>query len=127
MEQTGTNLLGEGLHVDLDRASGVPIHAQLEVALREAIRSGRLPGNSVLPATRRLAEQLGVSRGVVVEAYSQLTAEGYLVSTTGGYTRVAHDIAVLDIPATVAEEEPGPIRVDFRYGRPDVSQFPRSA
>src|SRR5688572_27461258 len=104
MEQTGTNLLGEGLHVDLDRDSPVPIHAQLEIALRDAIRAGRLPGDSVLPATRRLADQLGVSRGVVVEAYSQLTAEGYLVSHTGGYTRVARDLGVL--ADTVRQAEP---------------------
>lgn len=135
MAEMGTNprahlprAQGEGLHVDLDRDSPIPIHVQLEVAIRDAIRNHRLPGDSVVPASRRLADQLGVSRGVVVEAYQQLTAEGYLVSHTGGYTRVAKDVGGLS-PAPVAPSEPArPASiVDFRYGRPDVSQFPRAA
>ena len=75
------------LLVPLDRANGHPLHRQLEQELREAIRSGRLASGSTLPSTRALAEQLAVSRGIVVEAYEQLAAEGYLVSRPGGATR----------------------------------------
>jgi GntR family transcriptional regulator/MocR family aminotransferase len=129
MTESGTNIRADGFHAVLDRDSATPIHVQLEVALRDAIRTGRLPGGSVVPATRRLAEQFGVSRGVVVEAYQQLTAEGYLVSSTGGYTRVAEAVAQTP-PAGErrAATAPAPVdAVDFRYGRPDVSQFPRAA
>ncbi|MET0604495.1 MAG: winged helix-turn-helix domain-containing protein, partial [Baekduia sp.] len=77
------------LHLDLDGASGHTLRARAEHALREAVRSGRLAPGSRLPATRALAAQLGVSRGVVVEAYSQLAAEGYLDTRRGGGTRVA--------------------------------------
>src|SRR5437660_389519 len=48
----------------------------LQAALREAIRSGRLAPGTRLPASRELAADLGVSRGLVTEAYEQLTAEG---------------------------------------------------
>ena len=50
---------------------------------------GRGPRETALPATRALARELGDSRGVVLEAYRQLVAEGYLTSRAGGYTRVA--------------------------------------
>src|SRR4029453_12172760 len=53
---------------------------QLERHLREAVRSGRLRPGSALPSTRALATQLQISRGVVVEAYDQLAAEGYPVA-----------------------------------------------
>src|SRR5271163_3261918 len=67
----------------------IPLHRQIETSIREAIRAGRLAHGSSLPPTRVLASDLGVSRGVVVEAYQQLTAEGYLSSRAGGYTQVA--------------------------------------
>ena len=76
------------LVVELDR-SGDALHSQIEASIRERIRSGALPGGVALPASRVLATQLGVSRGVVVEAYAQLVAEGYLISRSGGYTQVA--------------------------------------
>src|ERR1700733_8689370 len=77
------------LLVPLRHDAGIPLHRQIETTIREAIRAGRLARGSSLPPTRVLAADLGVSRGVVVEAYQQLTAEGYLSSRTGGYTQVA--------------------------------------
>src|SRR6478752_3938165 len=46
--------------------------------LRQAIAGHRLPTGSALPATRVLAADLRVSRGVVTEAYQRLTDEGLL-------------------------------------------------
>jgi GntR family transcriptional regulator / MocR family aminotransferase len=66
------------LLVMLEPGRPVPLHRQIEMSIRDAIRSGRLPRGSSLPPSRTLAADLGVSRGVVVEAYQQLTAEGYL-------------------------------------------------
>jgi GntR family transcriptional regulator / MocR family aminotransferase len=57
--------------------------------LRAAVRTGALPPGTRLPPTRTLAADLGVSRGVVVRAYEQLTAEGYLRSRQGSGTEVA--------------------------------------
>lgn len=113
------------LLVELRRDDGVPLHQQLESGIRTRIRAGLLRADTVMPSTRALAQDLGLSRGVVVEAYQQLVAEGYLVSRGGGYTQVA-DIAVVE-PSAAKPTASGPPRIDFRYSRPDVSQFPRAA
>jgi GntR family transcriptional regulator/MocR family aminotransferase len=113
------------LLIELRRDRRVPLHRQIEAAVRDGIRSGRLQLDSPLPPTRTMAAQLGVSRGVVVEAYQQLVAEGYLTSRPGGYTRVAVGPEALRKRARPAAEQAPAI--DFGYGRADVSSFPRAA
>ena len=81
--------LGPELLLRLDRGSSQPLRSQLEAGLREAIRSGRLPGGERLPSSRELARELGVSRGLVQDCYTQLLSEGYLTSQIGSATRVA--------------------------------------
>jgi hypothetical protein len=66
------------LLIPLDRSAREPLHVQMEMAIREAVRSQRVAAGARLPSSRTLAADLGVSRGVVVEAYDQLIAEGYL-------------------------------------------------
>ncbi|HYI34095.1 MAG TPA: PLP-dependent aminotransferase family protein, partial [Glaciibacter sp.] len=131
MTESRTTIWGGDLFLTLDRTSATPVHTQLETSIRDAIRSGRLKGDSVIPASRRLAEDLGLSRGVVVEAYQQLTAEGYLLSQPGGYTRVASGVSSATpagtTPRQAASSTTEKPRIDFRYGRPDVTQFPRAA
>jgi GntR family transcriptional regulator/MocR family aminotransferase len=73
-----------------------------------------------------LAAELGVSRGVVVEAYAQLTAEGYLVTRGSGGTRVAAGVAQAPRPGARTREK-SRIRFDLRAGLPDPSFFPRRA
>jgi GntR family transcriptional regulator/MocR family aminotransferase len=111
--------------VHVQRDGGVALHHQIEASIRDGIRAGRLARGIALPPTRLLARDLGVSRGVVVEAYQQLVAEGYLTSRVGGYTRVAID------PETAARPEPvapaSTVRIDFCPCRADGSQFPRRA
>ena len=77
------------LALAVDRSADVPLGQQVQEALRAAIRAGRLRSGERLPSTRQLADQLGVSRGLVVSAYEQLLAEGYVVSAVGSGTRVA--------------------------------------
>ncbi|WP_239090471.1 MocR-like pyridoxine biosynthesis transcription factor PdxR [Asanoa iriomotensis] len=113
------------LLIGLDRAAPQALHRQIETAIREGIRSGRLPLGASLPPTRALATDLGVSRGIVVEAYQQLVAEGYLSSRPGGYTRVAAGPAPASPAAAV--EPATEVRIDFGYGRADVAHFPRAA
>jgi GntR family transcriptional regulator/MocR family aminotransferase len=122
--RTNSRLAGD-LLVDLDRDGGVPLHRQLEAAIRAGIRSGRLPLGSSLPPTRAMAADLGLSRGVVVEAYQQLVAEGYLTSRTGGYTQVA--IGPSAAPGPDRPATPPRPAIDFGYGRADVANFPRAA
>ena len=113
------------LLLGLDRDRG-GLRAQLEDQLRDAVRAGRLGPGAALPSSRALARELGVSRGVVVEAYAQLAAEGYLVARQGAPTRVS-EAASPGPGATPAAAGERPPRYDFRTGRPDVSLFPRNA
>ncbi len=113
------------LLVELRREDPAPLHQQLERELRAAVRSGRLAEGSAMPSSRALAQQLGLSRGVVVEAYEQLVAEGYLASRPGSATRVADGAVPAWSPEPAAP--PREPEIAFRYGRPDVSQFPRGA
>src|SRR5947207_14333485 len=57
-------------------------------AIRAAIMDGRLRTGTPLPATRLLAGDLGVSRGVIVEAYQRLADEGLVSGRPGTGTRV---------------------------------------
>ncbi|MFF0433455.1 PLP-dependent aminotransferase family protein [Streptomyces sp. NPDC004327] len=101
----------------------------LQGALREAVRTGRLTPGTRLPSSRELAADLGVSRGLVTEAYEQLTAEGYLRSGRGSGTWVG-GAARAAAPGVrdLAPRAPGAgVRVDFRPGTPDLSLFPRAA
>jgi GntR family transcriptional regulator/MocR family aminotransferase len=126
MPETRTNSpVTRELLVDLSRDAGVPLHQQIEASIRGGIRSGRLRLGTSLPPTRVIAAELGVSRGVIVEAYQQLTAEGYLVSRTGGYTQVAIGPEPAAAPARRAPARAPAI--DFGYGRADVAHFPRAA
>ena len=86
----GTNLSPVSeLAIDLDREGEDALHRQVAASIRARVRAGTLPAGVALPPTRALAAALGVSRGVVVEAYAQLVAEGYLTSRSGSYTQVA--------------------------------------
>jgi len=70
--------------------------------LRRAISDGRLPVGSRLPATRVLAGELGVSRGVVTEAYRRLAEDGQLAGRGRSGTRV------VAAPFAVPAAAPGP-------------------
>ena len=113
------------LLLSVDRTASEPGHRQVARGLRDAIRGGRLRSGARLPSTRALARELGVSRGLVVEVYDQLSAEGYLAIRPGGLTRVART-AVRSARAHRASE-PLTFEIDFRPGRPDVAAFPRDA
>jgi GntR family transcriptional regulator/MocR family aminotransferase len=101
--------------------------AQIEDGLRQAIRDGSLRAGARVPSTRDLARQLDLSRRVVVEAYSQLAAEGYLVLRQGARPRVSHAARPGGAPAKEAALSPSVSRFDFRPRAPDVSSFPRAA
>ncbi len=113
--------------VSLDREAGLTLGRQIEDQLRRAIRDAPLRPGARLPSTRDLARELGVSRPVVVDAYAQLAAEGYLQLRRGARPRVT-GFAGPSRPPAAAPPEPDPEpRYDFRPGVPDLASFPRSA
>jgi GntR family transcriptional regulator/MocR family aminotransferase len=74
--------------VSLPRSRG-KLADELHRQLRAAILDGRLPAQSPLPATRKVAEALGVARNTVVTVYDLLIAEGYLIPRKGAKPQVA--------------------------------------
>ncbi|MFC0007692.1 MocR-like pyridoxine biosynthesis transcription factor PdxR [Micromonospora siamensis] len=119
--------------------------------LRAAIAGGQLPVGSRLPASRVLAADLGVSRGVVTEAYQRLTEDGHVAGRgragtvvvarpgpAGGHAPppvTAPDPAYPD--ADLFPHRPGtdvfdalrtaPAEIDLTPGVPDLAAFPRAA
>jgi len=104
-------------------------------AIRAAIMDGRLRAGASLPATRLLADDLGVSRGVIVEAYQRLADEGLVSARPGAGTRVsglppppappptAHRLA----PSVLPQRWRMHAELDLSPGVPDLSGFPRAA
>jgi GntR family transcriptional regulator/MocR family aminotransferase len=128
----GTNLgpveegRGPNLLVEIDRSGELALHEQLERVLRERIRSGTLSSDTQLPSTRALAAELGVSRGVVTEAYGQLAAEGYLTISQGAPVRVARAVRTAS-PRAPARSLLESFPYHFHPGLPDLAGFPREA
>jgi GntR family transcriptional regulator/MocR family aminotransferase len=114
------------MDLEMEFRPGVPLRRQLEGALRVAVRSGRLAPGSVLPPSRDLADQLGVSRGVVVDSYAQLTTEGYLTAKRGSGTHVALLPASGTLPAPRQVSPAEQFRYDLRPGQADFHAFPRA-
>jgi len=110
--------------VEIRRNAELPLHEQVERSIRESVQAGRLAAGAQLPSSRALAKELGISRGVVTEAYSQLAAEGYLLTRQGAPVRVARTVR------TSGERPPARSMLPsfpyhFHPGLPDLAGFPR--
>jgi GntR family transcriptional regulator/MocR family aminotransferase len=106
------------LWLTLDRQG--PLFGQLYRALRQAIKTGRIPRGARAPSTRTLAADLGISRTTTFAVYDQLLAEGYLVATRGSGTSVPDNLPAAPPPrATPARNErAGPRATRFSaYGQ----------
>src|SRR5437867_1177731 len=73
--------------------AGGPLYKRVYDALRMKILRGELDAGTRLPGTRALARDLGVSRIVVLSAYEQLAAEGYIDASVGSGSVVAAQCA----------------------------------
>jgi GntR family transcriptional regulator / MocR family aminotransferase len=115
------------LLLSVDRDGCGTLGGQIEDQLRRAIREGTLQAGARVPSTRDLAGQLDLSRRVVVDAYAQLAAEGYLVLRQGARPRVSQAAAVGSPTMPERIRAAAPPRFNFRPNAPDVSSFPRTA
>ncbi len=114
----------EASWISLDRRPGETLRAAIERALRDAVLEGSLRAGARLPSSRRLAAQLGVSRGVTSDAYAQLEAQGFLVVRPRSAPVVAPIRPTRPHPAPVGEAESPPPRFDLTPTTPDVTLFP---
>jgi GntR family transcriptional regulator / MocR family aminotransferase len=116
---------GTDLHLDL---TGSGLRSGLEDALREAVRSGRLAPGIRLPSSRALAADLGVARNTVADAYTQLTAEGWLTAQQGSGTRVAERTVPRRTEHTTVRSQVIRHRSTHALmpGLPNLAEFPRA-
>jgi GntR family transcriptional regulator/MocR family aminotransferase len=151
----GTAAGADLLQLDRSAAPARGLTSWLASELRAGIRDGRLRPGTALPASRVLADDLGVSRGVVVEAYQRLREEGMVSSRSGAGTTV---LPTTGLPTTgrpttgrpttgrpvadpagpydgLAPTDPlslprrwgADAEIDLSPGVPDLSAFPRAA
>jgi GntR family transcriptional regulator/MocR family aminotransferase len=81
--------------IAIDRHSPISLHRQVYDAYRAAIADRSLRAGQRVPSTRTLAAELGISRIPVLNAYTQLLAEGYLQSRVGAGTIVSWALLTL--------------------------------
>ncbi|HKF35715.1 MAG TPA: GntR family transcriptional regulator [Ktedonobacteraceae bacterium] len=121
------------LWIAIDRSRDTSLIRQVYDQVRLRITRGDLQAGEQLPSTRQLAADLHVSRIVILEAYGQLLAEGYIESREGSGTYVAEGTYL----EAVQREQPPPVHtvadtgrknnsiIDFRSGLPALDLFPR--
>jgi GntR family transcriptional regulator/MocR family aminotransferase len=88
------------LRFSIRRGHGQPAFQQVCDNIRLNITTGALKAGNKLLSTRLLAEELGISRTTVVNAYEQLVAEGYIVSRKGS------GFIVCDVGETIHQPVP---------------------
>ncbi len=124
-----TSASHSGPELLLELRGGDTLGRSVEAALRAAVRERRLTAGARLPSTRVLARDIGVSRRLVVEAYEQLIAEGWLEARRGAGTFVAATAPAdgRGAPARALPDTAERLPYDFFPGEPDLSAFPRDA
>jgi GntR family transcriptional regulator/MocR family aminotransferase len=75
--------------ISADRKSSKPLHRQIYETFRAAIANKNLRPGQRVPSSRTLANELGLSRTPVLNAYDQLVADGYFESRAGFGTFVS--------------------------------------
>lgn len=111
------------MRILLDRKSPRPLYEQIESHLRQGILSGSLAPATRLPASRQLAQSLGVNRITVENAYSALAADGLVFSRVGSGTYVLPPIALPKI-SKINEAAPWPL---WQQNLPERSLGARAA
>lgn len=131
------------LPAPLDPAAARPLYLQLTDALAAAVAVGDLRPGARLPSERELADQLGLSRTTVVNAYRELAARGLVRGHVGRGTFVCADPTPTDAPfawrgkvalgaqrtldqtiRTIVRAAPGTDSVSFAAGTTALDRFP---
>ena len=117
--------------ISLDEDDSQPLSRRIYRRIRKQILDGDLKAGDRIPSSRTLSGQLGVSRNTVLEAYDQLSAEGFLETRHGSGTVVAPGIATETVHPEPdrTDETPEPHRhrkiISFRSGIPALDAFPQ--
>jgi GntR family transcriptional regulator/MocR family aminotransferase len=136
--------------IPLKKKGSEPLSRQVYLWIRHAIVERALRPGESLPSTRELAEENSISRTVVVQAYDQLTAEGFITGRRGSGTYVSEHLHPAASPApqrsasvrlsqfgaaatSIVRSGLSPVRdshtlrYDFAYGGCSLDDFPLAA
>ena len=80
----------------LDRQSDLALYQQIADQIIHQIREQQLPIGARLPTIRQMAQQLGVTRVTVQNAYDELQTTGWIEATVGRGTFVSHRLPTID-------------------------------
>lgn len=113
----------------LEKNTEKPLYEQLYNGIKQAIMTQKIKVGEKLPSKRKLAEFLNISQTTIEIAYSQLLAEGYIMSKTRiGYFVEAIDelpyVQKKNNPTTTNEIDKKSFTVDFNPGAIDIEAFP---
>lgn len=104
-----------------------PRYRQIAWQLKTAIEAGTLIAGKRLPSSRVYAQELGVSRVTVENAYGELVAQGWLERRGQAGTFVSEHLtlkAATPEPVWFGGEQPHP--QPFQLGLPALDLFPRA-
>jgi GntR family transcriptional regulator/MocR family aminotransferase len=115
--------------LSLNRGTGEPLYGQLASELKRLILARVLPPGSKLPGSRSFAEELGVSRATIVQAFDELVAEGYADSRQGSGLYIASELPdaghhAAAQPVSAAPRIGPPAALLLRPAMPEVRLFP---
>src|SRR5262245_21137597 len=105
------------MRMTLDRNKPVPLARQIQAHLERLMREGLLPSGAKLPATRELADELGVNRATVVLAYEELVAAGLARARVGQGTFVAERPPERTVPGAAVARRAAPIEWSEIFSR----------
>ncbi|MBE2276056.1 MAG: PLP-dependent aminotransferase family protein, partial [Rhodobacteraceae bacterium] len=81
------------LPINIDKTAAEPLYKQLRQSLEHLMVVGAYGAGEVMTSSRQLAQELGLSRNTVNQAYEELIADGFLVSTPRSALRVSNSVA----------------------------------
>ena len=120
------------MFIEINRNNKIPVKKQLYDALTFKFLNGEIDGGSKLPSTRKLSDELNISRSTILEIYEQLIAEGYLYSSRGSGTYVSENIKTNRQKSEKVREsgkryDKGKDLISLIAGTPDLDSFPYKA
>lgn len=91
------------LDVTLNRQTSQALYRQIAEQIKTQIGNGRLPANTRLPTVRQLAQELGVTRLTIQNAYGELQADGWIEATVGRGTFVSPAVQPMSLQPTIGQ------------------------